>query len=227
MSTPDPRPNVELTGVHLASSALIQAGFEIARPERDTGADLIVWRSDRREGRPLRARPVQVKGFAGRSLKFDRRYRGWPDMLHLHVLNATTSPEIVGWLYPMWWKYLRDTGMATGGTAKSWNDPTAPLARQHWYAGTLTDEQEARLRPHVIDAPDHLRRLADWADLLSEPAPCPACAEPRVPEFAGPRPPDGTVEAGVAVVGSDVVDPLDDAPGSACLNVNCGRFYDA
>src|SRR5262245_12329537 len=64
----------ELVGRAYLTTQLLIAGFEVAKPERDKGIDLIVY-SDVR-GEPFRAVPLQLKAASSRIFSVNRKYIG-------------------------------------------------------------------------------------------------------------------------------------------------------
>ena len=75
---------VELAGRNWLTSELLQAGLEVARPERDRGVDLIAYR-DLDESRKFRACPIQLKAATGEVFGVDPKYEKFPGLLLVYV----------------------------------------------------------------------------------------------------------------------------------------------
>ena|ERR1022692_2998413 len=82
---------IELIGTAALSAALIREGFEIARPVRDHGIDLLVF-SDA-PGRPFSAIPVQVKTHSEEALGISRKYEKFEGLVYAVIWKALTQPR--------------------------------------------------------------------------------------------------------------------------------------
>ncbi len=97
MMTPMPemRPldsqQVEILGRNLVKASLIEAGIEVATPERDNGIDLIVYRWNR-DGL-FAAYPIQIKAASAFSFGMDRKYAKIPRLIMVFVMNCRSSSE--------------------------------------------------------------------------------------------------------------------------------------
>src|SRR5947209_6839545 len=76
---------VELACRNWLISQLIQAGLEVARPERDRGIDLIAYLDVDSPSTKFLARPIQMKGGSGRCFSLDPRYERFHDLLLVYV----------------------------------------------------------------------------------------------------------------------------------------------
>jgi hypothetical protein len=113
---------VELAGRNWLIGQLLQAGLEVARPERDRGSDLIVY-ADVEAGGAFVARPVQMKASVERSFSVHRKNEKFPDLIlvfvwHLGdpaktVSDALTYAEVVAIADAMGW--TRTESWLTGG----------------------------------------------------------------------------------------------------------------
>jgi hypothetical protein len=82
---------IEIVGTAALTAALIREGFEIARPLRDNGVDLIVFSDD--SARPL-AIPLQVKVHSETGLEvFRERYERFPGLVYAVVWQALSQPR--------------------------------------------------------------------------------------------------------------------------------------
>jgi hypothetical protein len=95
---------VEILGRNRIKAALIEAGLEVATPERDNGVDLIVYRWSA-EPPQFTARPLQIKAARDFSFGIDAKYRKIPNLImafvvgvreEAHAIYAMTYPELLG-----------------------------------------------------------------------------------------------------------------------------------
>jgi len=82
---------IELVGRAALETQLIRKGFEIARPHRDKGIDLIVFLDD--PSHRLAALPVQVKSYTGQSFGVARKYEKMKYLIHAYVWNVLDQPH--------------------------------------------------------------------------------------------------------------------------------------
>lgn len=81
---------VELAGRNWLISELLKAGLEVARPERDRGIDLIVYR-DLDEKKQFLAYPIQMKAATGAVFSLHARYERFPKLILVYVWNLGDS----------------------------------------------------------------------------------------------------------------------------------------
>lgn len=81
----------ELVGRSALETQLIMRGYEIARPLRDKGVDLIVYRDETAE--PFVALPLQIKSYSGTTFGVWRKYEGRDDLIFAYIWNVLTSPR--------------------------------------------------------------------------------------------------------------------------------------
>jgi hypothetical protein len=82
---------IELVGIAALTAVLIREGFEIARPLRDRGVDLIIFSDDTPS--PL-AIPLQVKIHSETGLEvFRKKYQSFPGIVYALVWQALTRPR--------------------------------------------------------------------------------------------------------------------------------------
>jgi len=82
---------IELIGRAALETQLIRYGFEIARPHRDKGIDLIVFLDA--PAHRLAALPIQVKSYTGESFGVMRKYEGRKDLIHAYVWKVLDQPK--------------------------------------------------------------------------------------------------------------------------------------
>jgi len=90
---------VEILGRSLVKAALIEAGLEVATPERDNGIDLIAYKW----GLPgsFTARPIQLKAASDFSFGIERKYERIPGLLMVYVVGVRSSTQrIFALTYP-------------------------------------------------------------------------------------------------------------------------------
>ena len=72
-------------------SQLLQAGLEVAKPERDRGIDLVVYLDlDKRVG-DFVACPIQIKAASERSFGLDPKYKRFPRLLLVQIWHVRES----------------------------------------------------------------------------------------------------------------------------------------
>jgi hypothetical protein len=82
---------VELIGVGALTAALIREGFEIARPLRDRGVDLVVFSDDSTR---CSAIPLQVKTHSETGLQvFREKYTAFPGLVYAMVWQTLSQPR--------------------------------------------------------------------------------------------------------------------------------------
>jgi hypothetical protein len=77
---------VEILGRNRLKTSLIEAGIEVATPERDNGIDLIAYVWSAEQGTFL-ARPIQMKAASNFSFAIDRKYERIPTLLMAFVMG--------------------------------------------------------------------------------------------------------------------------------------------
>ena len=82
---------VELAGRSWLIAQLLQAGLEIARPERDRGIDLIAYLDLDETVGDFIACPIQVKAATSSTFSIDPKYEKFPRMLLTFVWNVSDS----------------------------------------------------------------------------------------------------------------------------------------
>lgn len=97
---------VELIGTAALEAELIRQGFEVARPNRDRGIDLIVY-SDKKD-KPFSAVPIQVKAATDRSFGAFRKYEKFTGLILAFVWHATTQPRYFLLTHPETVKFIKD-----------------------------------------------------------------------------------------------------------------------
>lgn len=82
---------IELVGRAALESHLIREGFEVARPARDKGIDLIVFLDE--PSLPFAALPIQLKSYSGTTFGVWRKYEGMTDLVHVYIWNVFHAPR--------------------------------------------------------------------------------------------------------------------------------------
>jgi hypothetical protein len=110
---------IEILGRSRLKAALIEAGLEVATPERDNGIDLIMYRWSP-EGGEFVARPVQMKAATEFTFSVDRKYERIPALVIAYVMNARGGEHAI---YAMTYPEAADIAATLGWTrTKSWED---------------------------------------------------------------------------------------------------------
>jgi hypothetical protein len=128
---------VEIAGRNWLTSELLQAGLEVARPERDRGIDLIAYRDLDKE-RKFRACPIQLKAATGEVFGLDPKYERFPGLVLVYVWHlgdrartkcfALTYSEVLHVADEMGWTKT-DSWITGGRNKKRGYSTTAPSER--------------------------------------------------------------------------------------------------
>ncbi len=86
---------VELAGRSWLIGQLLQAGLEVARPERDRGVDLIAYLDLDKTVGDFIACPIQVKAASKSTFGLDPKYQRFPRMLIVYVWEVDDSTKTV------------------------------------------------------------------------------------------------------------------------------------
>jgi hypothetical protein len=89
---------VEALGRSRLKAALIEAGLEVATPERDNGIDLIAYRWHPESGE-FTSRPIQMKTAREFIFGVDRKYERIPHLVMAYVMNVRTEHAIYALTY--------------------------------------------------------------------------------------------------------------------------------
>jgi hypothetical protein len=120
---PNPRQldgqQVEILGRNLVKASLIEAGVEVATPERDNGIDLLAYRWS--QNGLFLAYPIQIKAASAFSFGMDRKYARIPRLIMVFVMNCRSTSESA--IYAMTYAQMIQVGdsMAWTKTA-SWTE---------------------------------------------------------------------------------------------------------
>lgn len=82
---------LELIGTAALETQLIRQGFEVARPNRDRGIDLIIY-SDNPD-QPFAAVPIQLKASSGTAFGSFRKYEKFNNLILAYVWNILDEPR--------------------------------------------------------------------------------------------------------------------------------------
>ena len=130
---------VEIVNTHKVIASALEAGLEVARPERDDGVDLIIYS---RKGGPWVSAPVQIKSRFNIQKKYDER----PGLVMCFVCGET--------IYVLTHEKAKEIATARGYTnTESWNKPGGG------YSCTVGDALAEDLRPWIATR-------ERWASLL-------------------------------------------------------------
>lgn len=133
---------VELAGRNWLTSELIRAGLEVARPERDRGIDLIVYRDrgmdDKRE---FLAYPIQMKAATKEVFRLDPKYEKIPGLILVYVWYLGVSANTK--CFAMTYTEALDIADEMGWTAT----PSWIKGGRHKRRGYSTTKPSKRLRP--------------------------------------------------------------------------------
>lgn len=174
---------VELAGRNWLVSQLLQAGLEVARPERDRGIDLIAYADLDHEVADFVACPIQMKASTTQSFSVYKKYAMFRRLILAYVWNlgdptltqcyALTYPEAVGIATAMGWTKTDSwlTGAKNGTPGYATTKVSAHLSTllgpfnmtpEKWRAKVLGIVAVAPPAPvvaattHVLDGEGHL-----------------------------------------------------------------------
>ena len=82
---------IELVGRAALETELIRHGFEVARPHRDKGIDLLVFLDE--PTKPFAALPIQIKAYTGTSFGVRRKYEQITGLVLVYIWNVLTKPR--------------------------------------------------------------------------------------------------------------------------------------
>jgi hypothetical protein len=100
---------IEIANTHRAITSALEAGLDVARPERDDGIDLIIYS---RKGGPWKSVPVQIKS----RFNIQKKYENRPGLVMCFVCGET--------IYALTHEQAIEIGMTRGYTdTASWNKP--------------------------------------------------------------------------------------------------------
>ena len=100
---------VELIGTAALEAELIRQGFEVARPRRDRGVDLIVY-SDAPD-RPFAAVPIQVKAASEKTFGVFKKYEKFKNMVMVNIWHAISAkPRFILMTYEEALTFVPDLG---------------------------------------------------------------------------------------------------------------------
>ena len=143
---------VEILGRNLIKASLIEAGIEVATPERDNGIDLIAYRWSK--AGMFTAYPVQIKAASKFCFSIDRKYAKIPRLIMVYVLNcrSTNESEIFAMSYDQ---------MVQVGEAMGWTKTASWMERDQYSTQHPSPKLRGLLAPYCMDA-------AKWAALLAD-----------------------------------------------------------
>lgn len=109
---------VELAGRNWLTSQLLQAGLEVARPERDHGIDLIVYKDLDESGRFI-AYPIQMKAATNGVFSLDPKYKKFSRLFLVYIWSLGDPSKTTA--YALTYDEALNVADAMGYTkTKSW-----------------------------------------------------------------------------------------------------------
>ena len=130
---------VELVGTTLFEAELIRQGFEVAKPRRDRGIDLIVYTSD--PGGPFRAVPIQLKVSTRTAFSLDLKYESFTGLVIAYVWEIHATPRYFLLTYPEAAAVAGDQALSTPSWKKDGYFAEGPATKKR---RTLLETYEAR-----------------------------------------------------------------------------------
>ncbi len=115
---------IELVGRAALETELVRHGFEVARPHRDKGIDLLVFLDE--PAKPFAALPIQMKAYTGTTFGVWRKYGRMKGLVLVYIWNILTEPRF----FMMTYSEAARLVPAERKRTPSWNKP---LAKGGWY----------------------------------------------------------------------------------------------
>lgn len=140
---------IELVGTMAFEAELLRQGFEVAKPRRDRGIDLIIHTDNPAE--PFRAVPMQLKVSSDAAFSLDRKYAQFNRLVLVYVWHIHTQPRFYCLTYREALAVIGEKSLAT----PSWSE------RGYYSMSTVSKEKQRLL--------DQYENRWDWLrDYLSE-----------------------------------------------------------
>jgi hypothetical protein len=151
---------VELAGRSWLTGQLVRSGLEVARPERDRGIDLIVYRDRADEGdQRFTAYPIQMKAAMSEVFSLDPKYEYIPRLIMVYVWHLWKSSKTI--CYAMTYPEALQIAEEMGYTkTASWMTGAKTHKR-----GYSTTKPSKRLK---LLLRSHLMTPRKWEDLVND-----------------------------------------------------------
>ncbi|HEY2389961.1 MAG TPA: hypothetical protein VGK22_02205 [Candidatus Angelobacter sp.] len=129
---------VELAGRNWLMSQLLQAGLEVAKPERDRGIDLVVYLDLDKTVGDFVACPIQIKSARERSFGLDPKYKRFPRLLLVQIWHVEESHKTEAFAMT----YVEALGVARkmGWTKTASWKTGANTGKRGYYVSTVNDD---------------------------------------------------------------------------------------
>lgn len=144
--------HIEALGRSRLKVALIEAGLEVATPERDNGVDLIAYRWDP-DGGDFTALPIQMKAASGFIFGVHRKYQRIPQLVIAYVMNVRGADHAI---YAMTYGEAEGIARALGWTAT-----------ESWVKGYYVQTRQSKALVQAL-AP-YLMTPGDWGRFFPKP----------------------------------------------------------
>ncbi len=116
---------IELVGRAALETELIKRGFELARPHRDKGIDLLVFLDE--PTKPFSALPIQMKAYTGTTFGVQRKYERMKGLVLVYIWDILNKPRFFMMSYSEAARLVPKERKLT----PSWNKPF-PKGGWHW-----------------------------------------------------------------------------------------------
>lgn len=127
---------VELVGTVAFEAELIRQGFEVAKPRRDRGIDLIIYTDDPTQ--PFHAVPMQLKVSSEAAFSLDRKYAPFNRLVLVYVWHIHTQPRFFCMTYDEAANIIGEKSLAT----TSWTE------RGYYSMSTVSKEKREMLEQY-------------------------------------------------------------------------------
>lgn len=126
---------IELVGTMAFEAELLRQGFEVAKPRRDRGIDLIIYTDNPAE--PFRAVPMQLKVSSDAAFSLDRKYAHFNRLVLVYVWHIHTQPRYYCLTYQEAMAVIGDKSLAT----PSWSE-------RGYYSMSTVSKEKRQLIEH-------------------------------------------------------------------------------
>lgn len=128
--------NIEIIGECHLITQLVSAGIEVAKPLRDHGIDLLIYR----DTEIFKAIPLQIKTYRNQGFCVLEKYAQFPSLLMVYVWNIENQPLI----YVMTYEQSLDIAKQM-----NWLETKTWQTKKHYYTNAPSKQLRALLAPYL------------------------------------------------------------------------------
>lgn len=130
---------IEVLGRGCLIDQLLQAGLEVALPERNRGVDLIAYADPSVPANRFSAKPIQMKAASKRGFSLDQKYERISDLIMAYVWHVDAPQQTV--IYALTYDQAFSIAEELGWTR------TASWAKGNYFTSSPSKQIEALLEP--------------------------------------------------------------------------------